>query len=114
MAPIRHAFSRVMRSLVMKFTVLCGIILVAATAVLMGIEFQLKRTDNNAAGLRHAELITELFASNSAPYFRSGEPARLNGMLSEFGAREDVSSVYAADVNRRVLATTGECDVSGG
>jgi Na+-transporting NADH:ubiquinone oxidoreductase subunit NqrC len=75
MAPIRHAFSRVMRSLVMKFTLLCGVILVAATAVLMGIEFQLKRTDNNAAGLRHAELITELFASNSAPYFRSGEPA---------------------------------------
>lgn len=108
MAPIRHAFSRVMRSLVMKFTVLCGIILVAATAVLMGIEFQLKRTDNTAAGLRHAELITELFASNSAPYLRSSDAARLNGILNEFGARGDVSSVYAADVNRRVLATTGE------
>jgi len=108
MAPIRHAFARVMRSLVMKFTVLCGIILVAATAVLMGIEFQLKRTDNNAAGLRHAELITELFASNSSTYFRSNDPARLNTALGDFGDREDVSSVYAADVNRRVLATTGE------
>jgi diguanylate cyclase (GGDEF)-like protein len=97
-----------MRSLVMKFTVLCGIILVAATAVLMGIEFQLKRTDNTATGLRHAELITELFASNSAPYFRSSDAFRLNDILSEFGDREDVSSVYAADVNRRVLATTGE------
>ncbi len=107
MAPIRHAFARVMRSLVMKFTLLCGVILVAATASLMAVEFQLKRTDNNAAGLRHAELITELFASNSAPYLREDEARRLSGLLNEFGAREDVAAIYAADVNRRVLAVSG-------
>ncbi len=108
MAPIRHAFSRVMRSLVMKFTLLCGIILIAATAVLMGIEFQLKRTYNTETGLRHAELITELFASNSAPYFRRDDAAGLVGRLNDFGAREDISSVYAADINRRVIAVSGQ------
>ena len=107
MAPIRHAFSRVMRSLVMKFTLLCGAILIAVISVLMSIEFQLKRTDNSETGLRHAELITELFASDSAPYLRDRSADGLTRRLNEFGAREDVASVYAADVNRRVIATTG-------
>ncbi len=114
MAPIRHAFARVMRSLVMKFTLLCGIILVAATAVLMGIEFQLKRADNSAAALRHAELITELFASNSSAYVRVRNDARLASVVDQFAARDDVTAVYAADVNRRVLATTGPADVAVG
>ena len=108
MAPIRHAFSRVMRSLVMKFTLLCGVILIAATAVLMGIEFQLKRNDNTEAGLRHAELITELFASNLAPYFLRDPADGLIERIGEFGGREDIGSIYAADINRRVIATFGE------
>jgi diguanylate cyclase (GGDEF)-like protein len=114
MAPIRHAFTRVMRSLVMKFTLLCGVILIAVTAVLMSIEFQLKRSNNSETGLSHAELITELFASNSAPYFGSGDTGGLTRRLNDFGGREDVASVYAADVNRRVIATAGETEYETG
>ncbi len=114
MAPIRHAFARVMRSLVMKFTLLCGVILVAATASLMAVEFQLKRSENNASGLRHATLITELFASNSASFIRSGETSRLNSVVNEFGAREEVTGVYAADVNRRVLSAFGDVQYAVG
>jgi GGDEF domain-containing protein len=106
MAPFRHAFARVMRSLVMKFTLLCGVILVAATAVLMAIEFQLKRSDNTQAGLRHATLITELFASNAANYMRDDNAALLDALVNEFGRRDDVSTVYLTDVNRLVVATT--------
>lgn len=114
MAPIRHAFARVMRSLVMKFTLLCGVILVAATASLMAVEFQLKRSENNASGLRHATLITELFASNSASFIRSGETSRLNSVVNEFGAREEVTGVYAADVNRRILSAAGDVNYAVG
>ncbi|XBQ17222.1 MAG: EAL domain-containing protein [Oceanicaulis sp.] len=97
-----------MRSLVMKFTLLCGVLLVLATAMLMVIEFQLKRAENTEAGLTHAELITELFAANSAPLFATGDTRMLDRRIVDFVGRDDVASVYAADVNRRVLAASGE------
>lgn len=97
-----------MRSLVMKFTLLSGVMLVAATAVLMGIEFNLKRSENTEAGLTHAQLITELFASNTSTALADGDIRALTRAVNDFQARPDVSSVYAADVNRRVLASWGE------
>ncbi|MFP4519132.1 MAG: diguanylate cyclase domain-containing protein, partial [Oceanicaulis sp.] len=107
MAPIRHAFSRVMRSLVMKFTLLCGVMLISAIALLMAIEFQLKRTENTGAGLTHAQLITELFAGNSASAIADQDARALVRLLGDFAARDDVDSIYVADVNRRVLAVNG-------
>lgn len=108
MAPLRHAISRVMRSLVMKFTLMSGVMLIAVTAVLMGIEFNLKRGENTEAGLTHAQLITELFASNTSTALADGDIRALTRAVNDFQARPDVSSVYAADVNRRVLASWGE------
>ncbi|HCR67373.1 MAG TPA: GGDEF domain-containing protein, partial [Oceanicaulis sp.] len=98
-----------MRSLVMKFTLLCGVILVAATTALMAVEYQLKSQDNNSAGLVHAELITELFTSTAANAIAVSDIEGLtNRLLADFGARPDVSSVYVADVNGRVIALNGE------
>jgi len=97
-----------MRSLVMKFTLLCGVILIAATMVLMGVEYQLKQRDNQQAGLTHAELITELFTTTAAEAIAISDMEDLsNRLLREFGQRPDVSSVYVANVNRRVLAAYG-------
>ncbi|PWE18924.1 GGDEF domain-containing protein [Marinicauda salina] len=97
-----------MRSLVMKFTLLCGVILVLATTVLMLIEFQNKRQDNLRSSVVHAELITELFASNAAPAMADAEDgARLSDQLRRFGGRPDVASVYAADPLREVLGAAG-------
>ncbi|MGJ3231900.1 MAG: putative bifunctional diguanylate cyclase/phosphodiesterase [Oceanicaulis sp.] len=114
MAPIRHAFARVMRSLVMKFTLLCAVMLIAAVAVLMTIEFQLKRAENFEAGLTHAELITELFAGNSASAVAEQDARALVRLLAAFSERSDVGSVYVADVNRRVLAVNGETGYTAG
>ena len=114
MAPIRHAFARVMRSLVMKFTLLCGVMLIAATALLMAIEFQLKQVENSEAGLTHAELITELFAGNTAGAIASQDARALVRLLGDFADRSDVGSVYVADVNRRVLAVNGETGYAPG
>ena len=104
-----------MRSLVMKFTLLCGVILVVATTLLMAVEYQLKQRDNTAAGLTHAELITELFTSTSANVFAVSDDAEISGrLLTEFAGREDVSSVYVTNVNRRVIAAFGETDYAVG
>ena len=89
MAPIRHAISRVMRSLVMKFTLLCGVILVVATTALMAVEYQLKAQDNKAAGLVHAELITELFTTTAANAIAVSDMEGLtNRLLTDFGERQ--------------------------
>jgi len=114
MAPIRHAFARVMRSLVMKFTLLCGVMLIASTATLMAIEYQLKHSENTEAGLTHAELITELFASNASPAIASQDARSLVRLLGEFADRRDVSTVFVVDVNRRVLAVNGETGYAPG
>ena len=114
MAPIRLAFARVMRSLVMKFTLLCGVILIAATALLMAIEFQLKRVTNAEAALSHAELITDLFAGNAAEAVADQDARALVRLLGDFAGRDDVSSVYVADVNRRVLAVNGDTEFAPG
>jgi diguanylate cyclase (GGDEF)-like protein len=97
-----------MRSLVMKFTLFSGLMIVAAIAMLMSIEFALKHSENNKAGLAHAELITELFASNTSGYLADGDVRGLTRAVNEFQARPDVAAVYAADANRRVMASWGE------
>jgi len=114
MAPIRHAFARVMRSLVMKFTLLCGVMLIAAIATLMAIEFQLKRAENTESGLTHAELITELFAGNASAAIADQDARALVRLLGDFSDRRDVETVYVADVNRRVLAVNGETGYAPG
>ena len=108
MAPIRHAVSRMMRSLVAKFTVLCGIILIAAISVLMVIQYQSTTADNKRASETHAHLITELFATNVAANLARRDEAALADKLSDFAAREDVAGVYVTDAMRRVVAVGGE------
>lgn len=108
MAPIQHAISRVMRSLVMKFTLLCGVALIGAIAALMAVEFNFERTNNTEAGLAQAELITELFASTSSGYLAEGDTTALARRAQNFESREDVAGVYAADINRRVIAVSGD------
>jgi len=114
MAPLRHAFARVMRSLVMKFTLLCGVMLIAAIATLMAIEFQLKRAENTESGLTHAQLITELFAGNASSAIAGQDARALVRLLSDLSERPDVETVYVADVNRRVLAVNGDTGYAPG
>ncbi|WBQ10023.1 EAL domain-containing protein [Hyphomonadaceae bacterium ML37] len=114
MAPIRHAISRVMRSLVIKFTLLCGLILILATAALMSVEYYLKRAENTETGLQHAQIITELFATTLAPAIASGDAGFLVTRLGQFADRADVDGIYAVNVSRIVLASEGDVPVNPG
>ncbi|MGY6628224.1 MAG: putative bifunctional diguanylate cyclase/phosphodiesterase [Oceanicaulis sp.] len=114
MAPIRHAISRVMRSLVIKFTLLCGLILILATTALMSVEYYLKRAENTETGLAHAQIITELFATTLAPAIASGDAGFLVTRLGQFSDRADVDGIYAVNVSRTVLAGDGDTPVYPG
>jgi len=114
MAPIRHAISRVMRSLVIKFTLLCGLILILATTALMSVEYHLKRAENTETGLAHAQIITELFATTLAPAIASGDAGFLVTRLGQFADRADVDGIYAVNVSRTVLAAEGDVPVTPG
>ena len=108
MAPLRHAFSRLMRSLVMKFTLLCGALIVLATSVLMGIEARNTAESNREASLAHAELLAELFAESNAVSVDADATAALTRELTRFAERPDVARAYVADPLRWVIGSAGE------
>lgn len=107
MAPLRHALSRMMRSLVMKFTVLCGIVLIAATLVMTGIGYVSKARDNRDTALAHASLMSQLLAVNIAEETSSRDARRLTVSLTGFGERGDVQAAYVTDTLRDVLVSSG-------
>lgn len=114
MAPLRHALSRMMRSLVMKFTVLCAIVLVAATAVTTGIGYFSNTHDNKATAQAHAQLISQLFAASLAEEFVARDARRMTLNLNSFVERGDVQGVYVADTLREVIVTAGQSEYATG
>ncbi|KAA5802449.1 EAL domain-containing protein [Alkalicaulis satelles] len=103
-----------MRSLVIKFTLLSGLILILATTALMSVEYYLKRAENTETGLAHAQIITELFATTLAPAIAAGDTAFLEQRLSHFADRPDVDGLYAVNVSRTVIAAEGDVPVTPG
>lgn len=103
-----------MRSLVAKFTVLCGVILIAAISLLVVIQYQSTTADNKRASETHAHLITELFANNIALNLSRRDEAALSDRLDDFADRGDVAGVYVTDAMRRVLAVGGQSETSLG
>lgn len=114
MAPLRHALSRMMRSLVMKFTVLCGIVLIAATLVMTGIGYVSKSRDNRDTALAHAGLISQLLAVNIAEETSSRDARRLTVSLTGFVQRDDVRAAYVTNTLRDVLMSVGEAEFGPG
>lgn len=114
MAPLRHALSRMMRSLVMKFTVLCGIVLISATAVLTAIGYVSNTHDNKQSAIAHAQLISQLFAANLAEEFETRDARRMTINMNSFVERGDVRGVYVADTMRDVIVTAGAVGLAPG
>lgn len=114
MAPLRHALSRMMRSLVMKFTVLCAIVLLAATVVMTSIGYISNAHDNRETAQAHAQLISQLFAANLAEEFVTRDARRMTLNLNSFVERGDVQGVYIADTLREVIVTAGQVDLVPG
>jgi len=106
MAPIKHAVARVMRSLVMKFTLLAGAILAAAVALMMALDYRTAQLDTRQNLREHAELLASFFAHNVALDLQAGLPEHLQQRVEGMQARDDVLSVYVTDTMRRVVAAT--------
>ncbi len=114
MAPLRHALSRMMRSLVMKFTVLCAIVVIAATAVLTGIGYISNTHDNRETAVAQAQLISQLFAVNLAEAQAERDARRMTVNLNSFVERGDVHGVYIADAMRDVMVVAGDVGYAPG
>jgi len=114
MAPIKHAVARVMRSLVMKFTLLAGAMLVAAVAVMTALDYRSTQIDTRDNTREHAELLASFFAFNVALDLQSGRPEHLQQRVESIQSREEVLSVYVTDTLRRVVASSQAADYAVG
>ncbi|WP_019960708.1 putative bifunctional diguanylate cyclase/phosphodiesterase [Woodsholea maritima] len=110
MAPIQHAVSRVMRSLVMKFTLLCAGVLIAAIALLTGIDYQTTSVENRRRSLEHSELIAHLLAGDTAAYLARGNVEEVSRRIDSFVSRDDVEGIYIVDPLRSVITKAGETE----
>ena len=105
MAPIRKAISRVMRSLVMKFTLLTGMLIFASTLMLMTLEnvAAQRETRNLLAESSIARLqatadrLSAGVASNNVEFVQT----YLNEVLASF----DLSEIYVLNNRREVLGS---------
>ncbi len=103
MAPIRKAISRVMRSLVMKFTLLTGMLIFATTLMLMTLEniSAQRETRNLLAESSVARL--QAMADRLATAVSSNDVDYVQLYLTEMKASLSLSEVYAINNRRELL-----------
>ena len=105
MAPIRKAISRVMRSLVMKFTLLTGMLIFASTLMLMSLEnFAAQRETRN---LLAESSIARLQATTDrmAVAFTDNDVEFIQGYLTDMLAGLNLSEAYALNNRRELLGS---------
>ncbi|MGK0266669.1 MAG: diguanylate cyclase (GGDEF)-like protein [Maricaulis sp.] len=105
MAPIRKAISRVMRSLVMKFTLLTGMLIFATTLMLMTLEnIAAQRETRNLlaqSSIARLQATTDRLASAVA----NNDVEFVQRYLTEMLASLDLSEVYVINNRREVLGS---------
>jgi diguanylate cyclase (GGDEF)-like protein len=108
MAPIRNAAARIMRSLVMKFTLLTGALIFATTVMLMtleGISAQREAknvlTDRSVATLEYA-------AIRLASHISSSDVEFVEEYLQELHTSSGLTELYALNNRREVLGAVIE------
>ncbi len=105
MAPIRKAISRVMRSLVMKFTLLTGMLIFASTLMLMTLEnFAAQRETRNLlaeGSIARLQTTTTRLASSVA----TNDVEFVQLYLDELLASLDLSEVYVLNNRRELLGS---------
>lgn len=105
MAPIRKAISRVMRSLVMKFTLLTGMLIFATTLMLMTLEnIAAQRETRNLlaeSSIARLQATTDRLATAVA----TNDVEFVQRYLTEMLASLDLSEVYVINNRREVLGS---------
>ena len=92
----------------MKFTLLCGLMVAAATLVLMFVEINVTLGERRAQSIDRALMMTEVFTVHNAPFVSDQEIESMNMRMAQFSERPEISSVYMVNMNREVLSASGE------
>lgn len=103
MAPLHSLISRFMRSLVMKFTVMTALLMIATATFLMVIENRNVRQDNQAILVERASMKAQMLALNVSDDILADDRDRLQSRVSSLVERADVTEAYIADARRRTL-----------
>lgn len=102
-----------MRSLVAKFTVLSGVLLAIATAVLIGLNYVTTMAHNREEASTYSELMTAVFAQGVSEVIHHGSERALSTRLNSFTERDEVISVYLTNPLGSILASTDESATVG-
>ncbi|MBR9825035.1 MAG: EAL domain-containing protein [Alphaproteobacteria bacterium] len=114
MAPIRKAVSRVMKSLVMKFTLLTGALIFATVAILMTLESVSAHNETrNLLVERHVQALRSA-ASRLSDGFVNPRPIFTQSYLTEFQRSNNATEVYALNNRREVLGEAYADERDGG
>lgn len=103
MAPLHSLISRFMRSLVMKFTVMTALLMVATATFLMVIENRNVRQENQAVLIERAGMKAQILALNVSDDVIAEDRTRLQSRVSSLVERADVTEAFIADARRRTL-----------
>ncbi|PIW27518.1 MAG: GGDEF domain-containing protein [Rhodobacterales bacterium CG15_BIG_FIL_POST_REV_8_21_14_020_59_13] len=103
MAPLHSLISRFMRSLVMKFTLMTALLMVATATFLMVIENRNVRQENQAVLIERASMKAQILALNVSDDVIAEDRTRLQSRVSSLVERADVTEAFIADARRRTL-----------
>ena len=103
MAPLHSLISRFMRSLVMKFTLMTALLMVATATFLMVIENRNVRQENQAVLIERASMKAQILALNVSDDVITEDRTRLQSRVSSLVERADVTEAFIADARRRTL-----------
>lgn len=106
MAPIRNVVARCMRSLVMKFTLLVGLLLAFATALLVLMENHAARQDLEERLIERAGMLGQILALNVSDDIIDLDEELMTRRVERMIERPDVSEAFITDIRRRVIVET--------
>ena len=114
MAPIRKAVSRVMRSLVMKFTLLTGALIFATTLMLMTLESLSAQRETRNLLVERSVATLQTTGSRLANPVSTNDSEFVDRYIEELIASLGASEMYVLNTRREVLAEAYDDDRSQG
>lgn len=111
MAPLRNAVARCMRSLVMKFTIMAGLLIAASIALLITLENHASRQDLEERLIERAGMLGHILALNVADDITEEDTQSMGRRVARMVERPDIAEAFITDVRRQVVVSSaGEPD----
>lgn len=106
MAPLRNVLARCMRSLVMKFTIMAGLLIAASIALLMTLENHASRGDLEHRLTERAQMLGHILALNVADDINDANAESISRRVTRMTERPDVAEAFITDIRRRVIVNS--------